>query len=30
MKSRENPPDKISFGKPDMIEDTGLGERVYE
>ena len=29
-KSLPNPPERIVVGKPDMIEDTGLGERVYE
>ncbi len=30
MRSRPNPPDEIKISKPDMIEDIGLGERVYE
>ena len=29
-KSRPNPPDKTIYGPPELIENTGLGERVYE
>lgn len=29
-KSLPNPPDRIAVSAPDMIEDTGLGERIYE
>ena len=30
LKSRPNPPDKSVFGPPELIENIGLGERVYE
>ena len=29
-KSLPNPPDRITMSVPDMIENTGLGERIYE
>lgn len=28
--AKENPPIKITISKPDMIEDIGIGEQVYE